>query len=207
MDVGTTTSQNLYSYQSAVAGGTQAQAIFQTLTKAYAQSSSALSATDGLSVLAGQANLKPLISAIYTQGKAIQAADAANGTDSTSASNATNAIAGLQSGSYGNLDASAASSLLTQLFGGGGDSSSTLQGFGVGLSSASSLASVAADARKAYGGGTLTSDAQAQAAATLKEASGTGTDTGTSNQNATYSVQAAVAAQLAAMNNTFTLLA
>jgi hypothetical protein len=192
MDVSTTSSQNLFSYQAALAGGTQSQAVLQTLAKAYSQSSGSLDNSDGLSGLAGQANLGPLVSAIYAQASAAQ-------TSGTTAQ--ASGVSGLQLGSYyGNLDSGAAAGLLTQTF---GSSSSSSDGFGLGISSTTTLASAAADARKAYGTGTLTQDAQTQASA-IQPTEGT---TAGSNNALTYLTQAASAAQLAAMNNTFTLLA
>ena len=193
MDVSSATSQNLYSYQASLAGGTQSQAILQTLAQAYSQGSSNLDNSDGLSGLAGQANLGPLVSAIYAQGSATSQA---SGDTSQTAG-----ISGLQSGSYfGNLNSGAAAGLLTQTF---GDASSSSDGFALGISSTTTLASAAADARKAYGTGTLTQEAQTQASA-IQPTTGTAN---TTNDAQTYLAQAASSAQLAAINNTFTLLA
>jgi len=184
MNIGATTAQNIYDYQSTLTTAGRASAVFQVLTQAYSQSSAAMGSSNDLATLAGQANLKPLISAIYTQGKAIQAA---GGT-------ADNGVQGLQASPlYGGVDSSAASSLLTQLF---GDSASSLSSFGVG---ASTLSMVGADARKAYGSGNLTQAAQAQAAQTLNGSS--------SSSTSANAIQAAISAQMASINNTFTLLA
>ena len=184
MNIGATTAQNIYDYQSTLTSAGRASAVFQVLTQAYSQSSAALGSSNDLATLAGQANLKPLINAIYSQGKAIQAA---GGT-------ADNGVQGLQPAQlFGGVDSGSASTLLTQLF---GDSASSLPGFGVG---AAPLSMVSADAVKAYGSGNLTQNAQAQAAATLGGSA--------SSNPSTNAIQAAITAQMAAINNTFTLLA
>ncbi len=178
--------QSLYSYQTALSSSGQSQAVLQILAQAYTASSSALDGTDALTSLVGQANLKPLVTAIYNQSAALQA----SGTDAS-------AITGLSSSELvGGLSSSSASSMLSQLF---GDSTSALQGFNSSITSGTSLATLASQAQKAYGTGNLTASAQSQAASLL-DTSGSG------SSNASI-LQAALSAQMAAINNTFTLLA
>lgn len=205
MDVsGTSSSTSLYAYQSAVAANGQTSAVFQALTSAY-NSSASSDGTDPLTALVGEANNSSLVSAIYTQGQALQS----GGTGGS-----TSGIQGLApSQIVGGLDASAASSLLQGL---STDSSSGngLQGFDAAIGGAVTLATTASQAQQAYGNGTLTSEAQTQAKADQNAAASTTTTTGdtvTSTSGATgvpaYVQQATAAAQLAALNNTFSLLA
>jgi hypothetical protein len=164
MDVTATSAANLYHFQTALASSGQASAIFGALTQSYAQASAGLASGGGdLSSVVGQANLGPLVSAIYAQ------------------SGAQGALQDLgASGLVGGLDANAASALLFNL---GGDSSSSLSGFESAVQSRTTLASTAADALKAYGSGTVTQLAQAEAPAA------TGQDAGTLAVQAAFAAQ------------------
>lgn len=189
MDVSSASAQSLYAYQAAVAGGTQASAIFQALTQAYTASSGAESSPGDMADLVGQSNTAALVPAIYNASGALK-----NGTAGASA------ILGLQSSPMvEGLDSTAAANLLSGL---GSDGSSGLQGFDGALSNSGALATAAALARETYGKGNLTADAQSQAAANAAAAG-----TSASSPTATYLAQASNTARLSALNNTFTLLA
>jgi len=194
MTIAASTALSTYSYQSTQATTSRANAVFQVLAQAYSNSKD--TSSDPLASLISQTNNAPLVSAIYTQGKALQAAGTADA-DSTATG-----LLGLNTSQLAYGLTSASSSDLSQLL---GDSTTGLSGFGSATSGGSTLALLAAQAQKAYGAGNLTADAKAQAstnAAAADNASGTGSST-----SQTYLLQAAAAAQLAAMNNTFTLLA
>ncbi|BDU71815.1 hypothetical protein [Mesoterricola silvestris] len=195
MTIDATAALGTYAYQSTLATTSRANAVFQVLAQAYSNSQS--TSSDPLSALVSQANNAPLVSAIYTQGKALQASGTADGTTQATG------LLGLDTAQLvSGLSSASSSSSLSELF---GDATSGFLGFDAATASGSTLALLAAQARKAYGSGTLTADAKAQAAAGASEAdaaSGAGTST-----SQPYLLQASAAAQLAAMNNTFTLLA
>jgi len=198
MDIATASSQSLYSYQSALAGGSQAGAVLQALTQAYSNANNLASSdtsVDPLSNLAGEASLSPLVSAIYTQSRA---ASSGTGTAPSLGISASQL--------FGGLDSSSASALLSGL---SSDAAAGLQGFDTATTGASALASAQYAAQQAYGGGTLSADAQAQANAETQAANGTNSAdaTAATTPAASYVDQALQTAQLAAMNNTFTLLA
>ncbi len=191
-----TSALGAYSYQSTLATSGRANAVFQVLAQAYSNSKGT-SGADPLSALVSQANNAPLVSAIYTQGKALQAAGTADG-----ASTATGLLGLSTSQLVSGLSSSTGSSYLSELF---GDSTPGLAGFTAATSGGPDLALLAAQARKAYDSGNLTSEARSQAsasAAAADDASGAGTST-----SQAYLLQASAAAQVAALNNTFTLLA
>ncbi|WP_306601873.1 hypothetical protein [Geothrix sp. 21YS21S-2] len=195
MTIDATSALSTYSYQSTLATTSRANAVFQVLAQAYSNAQG--TSSDPLTSLISQTNNAPLVSAIYTQGKALQAAGTADA-DTT----ATGLLGLSTSQLVSGLSSTTSSSSLSELF---GDSSAGLSGFGPATASGSALALLAAQAQKAYGGGNLTADAASQAAANAAAAdktSGAGTST-----SQTYLLQASAAAQLAAMNNTFTLLA
>lgn len=197
MTIAAASALSTYSYQSSLASTSQANAVFQVLAQAYSNGASASSGSDPLTALVSQTNMAPLVSAIYTQGKALQDSGTADA-DTT----ATGLLGLSTSQLVSGLSSTTSSTSLSELF---GDSASGLSGFDSATSSRSTLALLTAQAQKAYGTGTLTSEAKAQAsasAAAADTASGTGTST-----SQTYGTQMTIAAQLAAMNNTFTLLA
>lgn len=137
MDIGAASAISSYSYQTNVQSGTQGQAVLRALTQAYTSASSANSGLDPITAMVGTANLRPLVSAIYTQAKATQT----GGSD-------TNAIPGLApSQTYGGLEASSANSLLATLASG----SSSLSGFEAALGASSSLALTAYQSRQTAG--------------------------------------------------------
>jgi hypothetical protein len=182
MDISSASSQSLYAYQSALAGGTQTSAVFQALTQAYTSSSS--QSTGDIADLAGEVNTSPLVSAIYA----------------SSSSASASSVTGLQPETLvGGIDSSTAANLLSGL---SSDASSGLQGFDGALSNSGALAAAASTAQETYGTGTLTQDAQTQAAA-----SATTAGTSLTSATAAYTSQAVANAQLAALNNTFSLLA
>ena len=195
MDINPTVAHSLYSYQAALAGGGQGSAILQALTQSYTSSSAANSsnaATDPLTALVGESASSPLVSAIYAQSQA-------TGTSPSSLGITPEQL-------FGGLDSSSASALLTGL---SSDAAAGLQGFDSAVTGSSSLASSQYAAQQAYGNGTLSSDAQAQANAEAAAANGTNTgDATAANSNgAAYVDQTVQAAQTAAINNTFSLLA
>lgn len=127
MDIGAASAISSYSYQTNVQSGTQGQAVLRALTQAYTSASSANSGLDPITAMVGTANLRPLVSAIYTQAKATQTGDGSG----------TNAIPGLApSQTYGGLEASSANALLATLASG----SSSLSGFEAALGASSTLA-------------------------------------------------------------------
>jgi hypothetical protein len=196
MTIDATPALTSYTYQSALATTSRANAVFQVLAQAYSNTQGT-SGSDPLTALISQTNNAPLVSAIYTQGKALQAAGTADA-DTT----ATGLLGLSTSQLVSGLSSTTSSSSLSELF---GDSTSGLSGFGSATSGGPALALLAAQAQKAYGAGNLTADARSQASAnatSADNASGAGTST-----SQTYLIQASAAAQLAAMNNTFTLLA
>jgi hypothetical protein len=181
MDVSATSALNLFNFQSAQAAGSQSSAVLKVLAQAYTDSTSSLGSTDDLSALAGFQNLSPLVSAIYSQA-------------------GTQAAASLQGLSGNQLFEGVNSSSATSLLGGLGTDAAS-QGFLSALTSTSTLATTASLARQAYGTGNLTTEAQNQATAETNAA-----NQGTTPTAATLA-QTLAAAQLAATNNTFTLLA
>ncbi|GEM_PF-3176747 len=195
MTADVTSALGAYSYQSTLATSGRANAVFQVLAQAYSNSRG--TSSDPLSALVSQANNAPLVSAIYTQGKALQASGTAD-----DASTATGLLGLSTSQLVSGLSSAGGSASLSELF---GDSATGLAGFAAAASGGPDLALLAAQARKAYGSGNLTSEARSQAsasAAAADDASGAGTST-----SQAYLLQTSAAAQAAALNNTFTLLA
>lgn len=127
MDVGSASALSLYTYQSTLKSGGQASAVQQALGDAYSSLSASASpkASDPLAALAGASAIGPLVSAITALG--------AHASGSSS-----NAIAGLQSPTFGGLDANSAAGLLASL--GTKSDTSGLQGFTSAVGSASLLA-------------------------------------------------------------------
>jgi hypothetical protein len=177
MDIGSASAISSYNYQTSVQGGTQAKAVLQALTQAYASASTGNSGTDPLSALVGNANLGPLVSAIYTQAQAV---------------NPTSALSGLASASqtFGGVDPSSATSLLASL---GSSSSSGLNGFEAALGSSSYLALASYQS----------SQNAASAAASAPAVPPAGSDAATMN---TYIQQVLGASQAATASATFNLL-
>jgi hypothetical protein len=196
MDVSAAGSSIPYSYQAAVAGSGQTNAVQQALASTYSSVSNTSSdGTDPVTIAAGGSAPAPVVPSTYTASQAQQ-------------TSATSGIQGLTpSQVVGGLDASAANALLTGLSTGSG-----LQGFDAAVTSGATLATAASAAQQAYGFGGLTQDAQTQAASSDTSASGTAAVPATGSTSdptatATYTQQAVAVAQTAAMNNTFSLLA
>jgi hypothetical protein len=179
MDIGSASAISSYNYQTAVQGGTQAQAVLQALTQAYSSSSADSGGADPLAALVGNANLGPLVSAIYTEA---QAANPAAGTSG---------ITGLASSqTFGGVDPSSATSLLASL---GSPSSSGLNGFDAALGASSYLALASYQS----------SQNAAAAAASTPAAPPAGSDSTTMNA---YIQQVLGASQAATAAATFNLL-
>ncbi|BDU75951.1 hypothetical protein [Mesoterricola sediminis] len=166
MTTAAATALSSFSYLSALTSSGASSAVLGTLASAYTKASAA---QDGsLEAVAGQGYLGTLASAIYTQ------------------SGSAGSIQNLSALTVGGLDSGSAASLLSGLT---SDSASALQGFDASLLGGASLAAAGAEARKAYGSGTLTQAAQAAA--------------DTTSSPATLALQAVAAS----LGNTFTLLA
>ena len=125
MDIGSASAISSYNFQTAVQGGTQAKAVLQALTQAYSSASASNTGADPLAALVGNANLGPLVSAIYTQAKALNPSG-------------TSTLSGLGSAqTFGGVDPSSATSLLASL---GSSSANGLSGFEAAMGANSYLA-------------------------------------------------------------------
>jgi hypothetical protein len=155
MEVGSTGSSALQSYQSTLKTSGQSAAVLQALANAYksASSDAASSDTDPLAALAGASAISALTVGINTVSQAIKAAS--GDTSQTSAVS--------YPATYGGMDASSAKSLLASTA--SSSDTSGLQGFGSALDPGATLAVAAYQAQQDYG--------------TTSTANGSGTTSGT----------------------------
>ena len=136
MDVGSATSASLYNYQATLKSGGQTSAVLQALDSAYTSASASVqSASDPTSALLGASTVGALAIGV----SAVNQAAGSSG-----------AISGLQSPTFGGLDAHSATSLLAGLGTSASASSGGLQGFATAVTSNATLALQAYQTQQAY---------------------------------------------------------